>query len=232
MMEDPSGHLTMKAARTVDQQTQQQPMPAVCFDFTANPFSPTKQSQSQSHFPRCQSALPMRPSSVDSSGVPLGRDSIRHKVPATEERGSQPQMSSTLEKLQRKGSMWASHRWQMEFCGSALTDSFSGWECWKYLDQQVEPVVKTVQLREDDIEAWLNERHPLRKEEQPSSGFKLIQINQPTTRTLNLSAKTYDSINRSFKLPPVLYHTASTLQGSCGMFVDSDGSYCKSIFLV
>ncbi|KAK1240717.1 hypothetical protein MKX07_006150 [Trichoderma sp. CBMAI-0711] len=76
------------------------------------------------------------------------------------------------------------------------------------------------------MDSWLKEPVPVMSGRQPSSGFKLVAMPcSDVTVIPHLTEEQLRSCNAALGLPNFLKHFASEGPGTCGMFMQSDGSY-------
>lgn len=82
------------------------------------------------------------------------------------------------------------------------------------------------------MEDWLNAPIPLQNGEKACAGYKVLHFITNGGPDPGFTRETYIAMNKTFCLSPVELHTLSKAQGGCGMFLQDDESYRKTIPLV
>jgi hypothetical protein len=100
-----------------------------------------------------------------------------------------------------------------------------GLECYQYASPTADPVVSQVELDESRLRNWLDSKIPLKNDQQPCAGYKILQFDANTSGDIPMKREDYVAINEAFGLPPVGLHRSTKKQGACGMFRQDDDTF-------
>lgn len=80
------------------------------------------------------------------------------------------------------------------------------------------------------MEAWLKTPVPVKNDENPFEGYKVLHLIDDAARAIPVKFETILAFFQAFKLPSVGSEQPIVYQNACGMFTQDDGSFGMSVY--
>ncbi|CAG8956244.1 hypothetical protein HYFRA_00003624 [Hymenoscyphus fraxineus] len=121
--------------------------------------------------------------------------------PAWRYNGNQP--PTRINPYERLGSLWTWSQHQAPKF-EPMSGIACGFSCFRYSSSSIQDEISEMELKESDMDAWLNTPVPIRDGKSPTDGYKiLLLIEDVRNLDIHMKFKTLVGITKAFKLPPV-----------------------------